>query len=292
MPKRKRNVSIQIDVEALMAFPETPLKHNALIGHQEAKAFLVENNGTTAVDLQLKLESKLGRKISLSSVYSLLKRYKISVPLRGAPSDDPQSNQIAEESASLKGLIRFCARKGDVDSMVELSRRLQLLKSDPDQYFSRKIKQARNRLPQTFNWGPNRNVYIVLGASCSGKSWVCEALEAEGLVCYVRFDGFGGNFFSRVKALEEATLTARKPIVFDPLLGCLSRLDGLSTKCVVILETEEVIRKRALSRGAVLGPNLGNRLKRLEAKARKAEFSGTSAEILDWLRSKLQTSSS
>jgi hypothetical protein len=136
--------------------------------------------------------------------------------------------------------------------------------------------------------GPNRTIFMVGGVSGSGKSWVCKSLGDA--VHYVEYD----KTTDRITALQEATFQD-KPIVFDPvthLRQYINRNPAVTFRTAIILESDDVLLARLRGRGSLmmeLTPGLKKRVKRNSRYVEDAEFSGTSDEVLAWLRQQLSS---
>lgn len=147
------------------------------------------------------------------------------------------------------------------------------------------------RLDHESSLGPNRTIFMVTGPSGSGKSWVCRQLLDQ--VHYVDYDKTAES--RRAAALAAATFQER-PILFDPVsrvASYINRNPALKFRLACIVEPPEVILQRLQGRGsdmAELTPGILKRVDRTLAYSRRyAEFSGSSDQVLAWLRSQLST---
>lgn len=152
----------------------------------------------------------------------------------------------------------------------------------------RRERQVDPGLSDASTLGPNRTIFMIGGVSGSGKSWVCKSLGDA--VHYVEYD----KTTDRITALQEATFQD-KPIVFDPvthLRQYINRNPAVTFRTAIILESDEVLLARLRGRGSLmmeLTPGLKKRVKRNSRYVEDAEFSGTSDEVLAWLRQQLSS---
>jgi hypothetical protein len=161
--------------------------------------------------------------------------------------------------------------------------RCQELGLDPDDFDPADFEPKEIVEP---SWGPNRTIYVVHGASCSGKSWVCEQLAKNGWY-HVNYDRLG-SWEKRLEELQKATHQSL-PIVYDMFRNAValkSKNPSLCVKFVCLIEDEAVILDRAAKRGAVLTLHkLRKRMARVRSIANNhAEFSGTSTQALAWFQ--------
>lgn len=121
-------------------------------------------------------------------------------------------------------------------------------------------------------------LFIVAGAPGSGKSWVCERLTG---VNYIPHDRTARKLV--IPKITEA-LNSALPVVYDPTVKVSNALKTFPQgRLVVIVESEVVIRRRLAERGGEFTQGVSNRMRRMHTLARRAEFSGTSKEVLDYL---------
>ena len=132
-------------------------------------------------------------------------------------------------------------------------------------------------------------IFVVIGVSGVGKSWVCSRLDKFHYVSYDKLK----TRDDRVTAIAAATWED-KPVVFDPVVhvsSYLKKLPSDQTYVVCIIEDEQTIRSRLLGRRSVKGLTEAglSRMKRIQWYAdRKAKFSGTSSQVLDWIKSQVR----
>jgi hypothetical protein len=126
-------------------------------------------------------------------------------------------------------------------------------------------------------------VYLVSGISGSGKSWVCEQLLDK--FTYVSYDRE-----QRRDHLDLLKATTGKPKLYDPSIKISTFIRRYSylfdIRPVFIIENESVIRDRLEIRGGVFTDYAPRRMKVIASRAAKyGVFSGTSSEVLDYLKS-------
>jgi len=140
--------------------------------------------------------------------------------------------------------------------------------------------------------GQNKKVYLVIGLSGSGKSFVCSQVAPYSY--RIKFDRLrGGN--RRQEALKQAS-QQDKPIVADitKLVSTTIKLNPeFVYKVVFIDESLEVVRQRIELRGGTYNEEaVLKRQKRLRSLAlRHQAFSGSSDECLQWLKHELRLGS-
>lgn len=245
-----RSVRYDFSEENLLAGLARRQPHNALLSPDLEIQFLREHRGKTAEEIRRALSERLGRNISSTGAYSLIRRYG--------------------------GLgIRLARAEGKIERAVRRRR-----ESTMERLGITEIPMRNNSII----WGDNRTVYVVHGPSCSGKTWLCKKLVELGFF-HVDHDAHG-NYTDRLKDLVGATFQP-KPIVFDVLRSAVSwktKNPELDVRYIVLLEDKETIMSRARERGATINPDkLVDRMARAETIARRhATFSGTSSSALSW----------
>lgn len=127
-------------------------------------------------------------------------------------------------------------------------------------------------------------LYLLCGASGSGKSWVASQLTDK--FTYVSFDGTPKK--NHIELLHKAT-TGDKPILYDPTIKISTFIKRHSHEFniqpVFIIESEEVVRGRIESRGGKWTDYILKRMKVMEQRNKKyGVYSGTSEEVLNWLQ--------
>jgi hypothetical protein len=126
-----------------------------------------------------------------------------------------------------------------------------------------------------------KNVFIVAGVSGSGKSWVCSQLA--DIAQYIPFDDCDKkNIRSIIFNAQE------EKIIYDPTVHVTSFIkrnsDVFNIRLLVINESLDVVKTRIQSRGGEFTDNMIKRHKRMAIIKNAAEFSGTSNEVLNYLK--------
>lgn len=145
----------------------------------------------------------------------------------------------------------------------------KLAPNTKDQYLQFKVDQATIAKKQ---------LYILTGAPASGKTWVLSNLS--------NFTCLDSDIIPK-KELAPRAHASNRPL--------LTLTIGISTfiknnpdfdiRLVVIDEEIETLNQRMLLRGGKITSTIEKRAKRMKALAQKAVFSGTSKEVLDYLKS-------
>jgi hypothetical protein len=122
-----------------------------------------------------------------------------------------------------------------------------------------------------------KEVYILTGAVASGKSWVAKQLT--------NFNVIDSDLYKKGD-LVELVASAPKPL--------LALTIGVSTfiknnpqftyKLIVIQETENTINARMIGRGGKVTDTIKRRIKRMQSLAKQAIFTGSSSEVLQFLK--------
>jgi hypothetical protein len=133
------------------------------------------------------------------------------------------------------------------------------------------------------------DLFIVCGLSGSGKSWVCNSLKNK--LHYVSYDEVPKE--EHYYEFKEAT-NRGSSIIYDPFrnpTGICRRYSGeFNVRLMVIEEDVETIVSRIESRGG--SPNvdkISQALKKMPRWKSCAEFSGTSTEVLAYLKSQVES---
>jgi len=125
-------------------------------------------------------------------------------------------------------------------------------------------------------------IFMVIGCSGSGKSWVCNQLK--DLFTYISYDSTRKkNHISGLLAYSD------KPKLYDPPIKISTFFKRNSSRfnirCVAILESDDVVKSRIEKRGGEWTDHISKRNKTMRKRAEKyAEFSGTSEQVLDYLK--------
>jgi len=138
------------------------------------------------------------------------------------------------------------------------------------------------------NYNAPVKLVIVCGPSGSGKSWVCNQLSDKYL--YVSFDKVPKEQHL-FKIMQLARQNPDKPVLYDPFRKSSTIFSRYSQvwpcELIAIDETLETICDRISSRGGTPDvEEVAKAIKRHRSNISKAHFSGTSAEVLAYLRSK------
>lgn len=134
----------------------------------------------------------------------------------------------------------------------------------------------------------NSSLFILAGAPGSGKSWVCAQLGPR--VCYVSHDKTPRRLLHDAIA---AGLSSGLPVVYDPTIKVSTTLKAYpDATLVVIVESEAVVRARLEARGGVFTATIPRRVARMNSLAKRAVFSGTSSQVLDWFTQRLASAPS
>lgn len=128
-------------------------------------------------------------------------------------------------------------------------------------------------------------VYMVCGTAGAGKSWVCEQLIEQ--YHYVSFDRVPKK--DHVEVIRTASTDNTKLVLYDPNIKISTFIKRHSHEFdivpIFIIEDENTIKERLISRGGKWTEHIGKRMKVMEARNKKyGVFSGTSSEVLDFLR--------
>lgn len=141
---------------------------------------------------------------------------------------------------------------------------------------------------------PNKlkpKVYVVAGLNGVGKSWVCNQLDASK-VAHIDYDSMHRsehlNSIIAVSALN-------KPIVYDNPFDARTFIknnkDKFNITLVVIDESDETLIQRLLSRGSPHKTivKVLRRKGKIERLKKRADFIGTSTEVLGYLNEKIES---
>jgi len=131
-----------------------------------------------------------------------------------------------------------------------------------------------------------KTIYMLCGASGSGKSWVAKQLLDK--FQYVSFDDTPKK--DHLNLLHACNTD--KPILYDPTIKISTFIKRHSSEFniipVFIIESEDVIKERIAKRGGKWTEHIPKRMKVMEARNIKyGVFSGTAVEVLDWLKNNI-----
>jgi len=128
-----------------------------------------------------------------------------------------------------------------------------------------------------------QDLYLIAGAPASGKSWVCNQLTKD--FSYVSFDGINKNYH-----VYELLMNNSKPLLYDPTfkISTFTKRYGhlFNIHWGFIKEDLEVIESRMRQRNGKITDTVVKRIKRISKLSEKAEFIGTSVEVLEYLKKK------
>lgn len=126
---------------------------------------------------------------------------------------------------------------------------------------------------------------ILTGQSGSGKSWVCSNLK--DIFQILEYDRVPKE--QHYHYLVEMSHNSKKPILYDPLRKPLSMYRRyrhlFDAKLIVIVEEPDIVKNRILGRGGKSIDKVETFNIKFKKLAAKSHFSGTSAEVLNYLRS-------
>jgi Zn ribbon nucleic-acid-binding protein len=133
-------------------------------------------------------------------------------------------------------------------------------------------------------------IFMVIGCSGSGKSWVCNQLKDD--FQYISYDGSRKR--NHIPGLMEHS---SKPKLYDPPIKVSTffkrHSHRFNIRCVAILETDDVVKERIKIRGGIWTNSISKRNAVMVKRAAKyGEFSGTSQEVLDYLKAQIVAISS
>ncbi len=127
-------------------------------------------------------------------------------------------------------------------------------------------------------------VYLVAGVSGSGKSWVCEQLKHHAK--YVPYDKVSTE--EALSAMRAATV----PVLFDPVINVSTFIKRnsavLDIKLVVITGDFIKVKKQLIDRGGRVTKGLYRRWNRMKRLSISAVHSGSSEDVLKFLKEELK----
>lgn len=136
-------------------------------------------------------------------------------------------------------------------------------------------------LDNTISDPTKKDIYIVTGAPGCGKSWVCNQLDMYN---YIPYDDV-----PKEQHLHLMLHGDDRPIIYDPWRKATSFSkrygDIFNIKLIVIVESESILKERLEGRGGIFNDKSIKYCKRANSIATKAAFSGSSDEVLAYLRS-------
>ena len=128
-------------------------------------------------------------------------------------------------------------------------------------------------------------MYLLTGVSGAGKSWIARQLDPNKYISYDEEKKEDHRFLLLKSAYKSGHA------LFDPCVGVSTAIkqytDIFDVELLVILEDESVIRERLALRGGKFTDSISARMHRMFNLSEKATFSGTSSEVLAYLKTKL-----
>lgn len=125
-----------------------------------------------------------------------------------------------------------------------------------------------------------QDIFLIAGCPAAGKSWVCNQLQQFN---YVSYDNVNKNYH-----IYELLKNNNKQLLYDPTIKISTFTKRYShlfnIRLIVIIEDEQIINQRILDRGGKLTDTIKKRIKRMEFLSKECEFSGTSSEVLEYLK--------
>lgn len=133
-----------------------------------------------------------------------------------------------------------------------------------------------------------KKLIILGGCAGSGKSWVANQLSSD------KYNYIPGDSNRSRLAYLLAVADNKRPIIIDLSRNVITwhnRVpNNIESNLVIIKEEKEILISRLLSRGSTRydesTSSLDGRINRINKLAEKAEFSGTSEEVLEYLLNK------
>lgn len=132
---------------------------------------------------------------------------------------------------------------------------------------------------------PFPDIYMLIGAPASGKSWVCNQILDQ--FEYISYDkNIKKNHLKLLRALS------KKPKLYDPTFKISTIIrrhsDEFNFHIICIKETEDVLKERIANRGGKMTDTIMKRNKQVEKRYIKygstKSFIGTSTEVLEYLK--------
>lgn len=129
-------------------------------------------------------------------------------------------------------------------------------------------------------------LYIVAGVCASGKSWVCKQLADK--LAYIPYDECPKeqHFWKMTEFAKE-----NKDMIYDPLRQSMTFArrykDTFDITYIVINEDVDTIKRRLIERGGKVSKDIDKLCQKYDNYAKKADFSGTSSEVLQYLQDQI-----
>ena len=129
-----------------------------------------------------------------------------------------------------------------------------------------------------------QDLYLICGAPASGKTWVCNQLM--DMFNYISFDNINKNYH-----VYKLLMANDKPLLYDPTIkiSTFTKYYGhlFNIKRVVIIESLDTIQNRMKLRKGKVTKTINNRIQRMQQLSNGAVFSGTSDQVLEYLKKSL-----
>lgn len=128
-------------------------------------------------------------------------------------------------------------------------------------------------------------LYMVIGVSGSGKSWVCSQLTDK--FNYIAYDKH-----KKSEIVDTLLSNADKPLLYDPVIGISTFInrntDKFDIRVAAIVEDFITVKDRLIKRGGKLTKSIYNRYNVIKRRSDKyADFTGDSKKVLDWLKGQI-----
>ena len=172
-----------------------------------------------------------------------------------------------EERFLLKNLVTLC--EVCHDSFHNCFGNGKLIPNTKEQYMQFKAGETSSS---------KKILYLLAGSPASGKSWVLSNLT--------NFDCIDSDLVPK-KELRHRVDLASKPLLTLTIgiSSFIKRNTDLDIKLITIVEDIDTLNQRMIARGGKITPTIERRAKRMTALAKQSIFSGTSQEVLKYLRS-------
>jgi hypothetical protein len=134
-------------------------------------------------------------------------------------------------------------------------------------------------------FGKKIDLIVLAGASGSGKTWVSEQLTDE--FSYVPYDKTPKERHI-MEIMKVAKIQPNKPVLYDPTRKARTIFNRYcqvwNVKLIFIDEAPATVAKRLVGRGGKAPHNIDKIIKSMARLRKVAHFSGTSDQVLDYLR--------
>ena len=262
-------------------------------------------------EVHREFEKITGRPITRVGIYLMLQRNGVECPRKTKYGSTSAADKAKRKLliAKLNQKIKTATKYGLVDALQILAAELKRVTDDGsvsttslmlDELVVRRredIVRIPRELPrERFVYkqyaddevGPNRDLFLLVGASGAGKSWVGSQLHQAVVL---DSDKLKGKLGAKIQVIVDQTFQ-EKPIAYETgfqISTLLKHLpSSLKVRIYAIVESADVVEARLVGRGSEKGlTDSGlDRMKRIESLARrKGEFHGTAQQVLDTLLS-------